>query len=596
MPYWQNWKIYIFLFYFANNICAIDLFNSHIKNGQTIAIYTGAFDPPHLGHDEVIRYAISHGIDYVIVVPDSKFNRYKPFMTSVKQRNELLSFLYNAEPLILTTTLNYEAILSYLSKKFKNIKRISIIGSDNFLRHIEENSTPKLKADGWLIIPRDKDKNNPLLKESKVLDGKPVKVADIKQLRYQGYSSTNIRNLLRSHTEFYSGLFNPSLFQLPIDCPTRNFIRDFKLYQNVPLAIAESGGFVDQIKKAISEQLLHYNQSKSYNIINAQQEGIEGLSGNLIFFVTDCADKKIITVKTFVTYTKNQQYESELSAIALFDKLNLKYSMPVKKLFSLKKDTFNLLGMEYVNGKSLESLLKELDNQKSDSVQRKIELGKVDTAFRLLGSALAELHVSNTLKIRKITKKNIKKFIDLIDQIINEIEVYKNLFEKFDIKSLRLLRKKLIKDVLQNPGYFSYLHGDAQPGNFFIDPTNKKIIMIDLADAAKYFDDQKNPKGFPAHEYYQFLSSMDLAAVQRFNLSSQELASIKKSFMDGYKFIFLQNQNDISTFESLNFFKFYWTLRGIQFDLLHLKYVTKDNPLYKKLLSDAQSKLNAILV
>jgi predicted unusual protein kinase regulating ubiquinone biosynthesis (AarF/ABC1/UbiB family) len=66
---------------------------------------------------------------------------------------------------------------------------------------------------------------------------------------------------------------------------------------------------------------------------------------------------------------------------------------------------------------------------------------------------------------------------------------------------LRSLREKLIKDILKSPAHFSYLHGDAQPGNFFIDTMNKKIIMIDLADATKYFDNQKNPKGLPAHEY-----------------------------------------------------------------------------------------------
>jgi hypothetical protein len=257
---------------------------------------------------------------------------------------------------------------------------------------------PKLRADAWLVIPRDKDKDNPLLKEFKVLAGKPVTVADINQLKYQGYSSTNIRNLLRSHTEFYSGLFNPPIAQLPIDCPTRNFIRDFKLYQNIPADRAESSDLFDQIKKAISEQLSSVKKSKQYTIMSAQQEGIEGLSGNLIFFVTDCVNKKIMTIKVFITDTKNQQYESELSAIALFHKLNLKYRMPVNTLFHVKKDLFNLLGMEYIPSKSLESLLKELSYQKIDSAQRKIELEKVNTAFHLLGSALAELHTSHTLK------------------------------------------------------------------------------------------------------------------------------------------------------------------------------------------------------
>jgi len=201
--YCKKWVFYSLWLYFVSSSHAIDLRNAAIKDGQTVAIYTGAFDPIHLGHDEVIRYALSNNIaNHVIVAPDSKFNQHKPFITDIKQRNMLLSFLYDTEATIVTTDLNYQAILNYLSEKFKNIKRIAILGSDNYLRHVQEDIIPTLTADTWLLIPRDKDKNNPLLKKHTSFVGQPIILADIKYLKYQGYSSTQVRNLRQSHPEF----------------------------------------------------------------------------------------------------------------------------------------------------------------------------------------------------------------------------------------------------------------------------------------------------------------------------------------------------------------------------------------------------------
>ncbi|MCL4361445.1 adenylyltransferase/cytidyltransferase family protein [Candidatus Dependentiae bacterium] len=381
---------------------SIDLLKAPIKPGQTIAVYTGAFDPPHFGHDEVIRYALSQGIDYVIVVPDSKFNQHKPFITDIKLRNILLHFLYETELSILTSSLDYPAIVEYLAKLNKNNKLVAILGSDNVLRHIHQGTTPKLKADSWLVIPRDQDKNDLPLKELKWFAYRPVVIADMDQLKQQGYSSTNIRNTIRSHPEFYEGRFNPPLSQLPIDCGTKSFICDFKLYQNIPQNIAESNQVIDQITKTIIQQLPQlpqFEQSTDYTVVNAQQEGIGGLSGNLIFFVTDHNNKKIMTVKVFLTTAKDWHYNAELKTIDLFHQLHLKYSVPVQKIFSLPGNSFNLLGMEYVHGTSLESMLKELNHIKDFNGQRYEALKKIQKSCSFLGSALAELHGTHAQKV-----------------------------------------------------------------------------------------------------------------------------------------------------------------------------------------------------
>lgn len=574
---------------------AEDLFKASFKSGQTIALYTGAFDPIHLGHDEVIRYALSHGIDYVIVVPDSKFNRYKPFITSVKLRNVLLNFLYRNEPSILTTTLTYDDVLDYLAKTKSEITHLAILGSDNFIRHVHENTIPKLKADSWLIIPRDEDKDNLLLRDIQRFAGRPVFIADSQQLTQQCYSSTKIRRMLRHHPEFYSGLFNPSLTELPLDHTVRDFIRDFKLYQKIPDEIAESNELIDHITKAIMQYLPQEESSQAYTITNAQQEGIESFSGNILFFVADASRKKIMTIKAFVTHAKNEQYDAGLNALAVFNHLALKHSRPVKKIFSLQGSAFNLLGLEYIEGKSLDSLLKEL-NVKIDSQQGAIIMQNITNVFYALGTALAELHTMNARTIEQPVVDSIKKFVNLSHAIIDEIEINKNLIEcaDLDVKKLHAIKDQLIASMLQNPGYFSYLHGDAQPGNFFINDQHDTIVMIDVEGAAKYFDKDKQPIGFSAHEYFQCLSSIDLAAINNVNLRFEDIKQIKDSFEAGYNAFLEERKITLSTKQSLDFFKFYWTLRSIQNDLLSLKYASYNTSLYQKSMDAVHAKLRAI--
>jgi|GEM_PF-2123763 len=578
-----KWLFYIVLMH--ANAHAEDLLKAPLKSGQTIALYTGAFDPIHLGHDEVMRYALSHGIDYVVVVPDSKFNRYKPFITSVKLRNLLLNFLYRNEPSILTTPLHYDDVIEYLAKA--DIKLVAVLGSDNFIRLLNENAVPKLKAHSWLIIPRDEDKNNPLLHNTQMLAGKPVVIADSAQLTQQGYSSTKIRTMLRHHPEFYDGFFNPSSGELPLDPTVRDFIRDFKLYQKIPDEIAESKELFGEITNAILRHVSH-GESQPYKITHALQEGIESGSGNLIFFVADATGKKIMTVKAFVTHAKDQQYDAELRALEVLQHLSLRHSRPVRPLFASQKLHFNLLGMEYVEGRSLDSLLQEFNAKAGNQ-----EAQNIKHAFYVMGTALAELHATNAGKVEEPSAAMIQKYRDVSHTVINEIERNKNLIVGADIDSATLHAKKemLVAEILRNPGHFSYLHGDAQPGNFFINNERDGVVMIDVGGAAKYFDNDKQPIGFSAHEYFQFLSSIDLAAINYGNLSAEDIQQIKDSFEAGYHAYLEEKKIILSTQESVDFFKFYWMLRGIQSDLLSLKYATNNH----QAIDRVHSKLQAIL-
>lgn len=224
--------IYTFCLVFTYDNLAIDLSRVLIEDGQTVAIYTGAFDPVHFGHDEVIRYALNRGIDFVFVVPIEKYNPFKPYMSDVSIRHRMLQDLYQSEEKVITTEWYYPQIIEHLERLNKKIKIIAILGSDNFLRSVEQSKVPKLKADEWLVVVRDDDKDNDLL-DQKELGSKPVIFADRLQMHYQGYSSTAVKRFLNEHLSFYDGSYNPTYEELPLFDSTREFIRKHQLYRNL---------------------------------------------------------------------------------------------------------------------------------------------------------------------------------------------------------------------------------------------------------------------------------------------------------------------------------------------------------------------------
>ena len=58
-----------------------------------IALYGGAFDPPHLGHESVIRTLLNHEvIDRVVCVP-SGFRTEKAYKVAEKHRRAMLEIL-----------------------------------------------------------------------------------------------------------------------------------------------------------------------------------------------------------------------------------------------------------------------------------------------------------------------------------------------------------------------------------------------------------------------------------------------------------------------------------------------------------------------
>ncbi len=139
-----------------------------------------------------------------------------------------------------------------------------------------------------------------------------------------------------------------------------------------------------------------------------------------------------------------------------------------------------------------------------------------------VAKALYELHSD---KNKNIFQDFYQKKI-IISSFIEKIKKFKNYCED---------NSEIIKNFQEDPGSLCYLHGDASINNFVIDKSTDLVSFIDLSNFKL---------GFPAYEYYQFISSITWAGFDK---------GLEDVFMNSYSVNFNENQN--------NFFKLYWNLK-----------------------------------
>lgn len=130
---------------------------------DTIALFGGSFDPPHIGHEAIIG-ALSKfkEIDKVIVMPTFlnpfKSNFYAPASLRVKWLKEIFSDYKNVE------VSDYEALkkrqvttittVKHLLKSYKKI--YLVIGADNLVSLNKWSGYDELKSlVTFIIVPRD---------------------------------------------------------------------------------------------------------------------------------------------------------------------------------------------------------------------------------------------------------------------------------------------------------------------------------------------------------------------------------------------------------------------------------------------------------
>lgn len=193
-----------------------------------IAVYGGAFDPPHIGHLISISNLLnSVFVKEVLLVPSSDGRYDKAPVAPARDRLEMLRRMLtvefgsesrvkideiqinNAQDLSCTIDL-----LENLSKKFPSEKIYFVIGSDNINQLVTWKSSEKLLSDyEFIVLPRERlQEKPPPNAKLHYLKGKEVIQCDV--------SSTQIRQLIKDGKSI-SGLVTTTV---------ANFISDNKLY------------------------------------------------------------------------------------------------------------------------------------------------------------------------------------------------------------------------------------------------------------------------------------------------------------------------------------------------------------------------------
>ena len=148
-----------------------------IKRGD--AIFGGSFDPPHLGHKEIVLKALEvEGVERIIIIP-TFLNPFKSgFHLSPRERFELLEEMFEDFEDVLVDDFEIKQnrpvftieTVEALKKRY-NIKSI-IIGADNLKSIQKWRDFEKLNSNfSWIVATRDGEslKNLKLLRDYEVI-------------------------------------------------------------------------------------------------------------------------------------------------------------------------------------------------------------------------------------------------------------------------------------------------------------------------------------------------------------------------------------------------------------------------------------------
>lgn len=132
------------------------------QSKPTVALFGGSFDPPHKGHQEIVRLATKHlSIRHLLVVP-AYLNPFKSFsLASATQRLAWCHTLFDSLDKVLVTDFEIRegrsTTTSHTVKHFNRVYNVQylIIGSDNLDTLTKWHEFAWLNAHiTWVIVTR----------------------------------------------------------------------------------------------------------------------------------------------------------------------------------------------------------------------------------------------------------------------------------------------------------------------------------------------------------------------------------------------------------------------------------------------------------
>ena len=189
----------------------------------------GTFDPPHLGHEATAKAALVQGnLDVVVLIPND-LTPHKPFRTQTPLRLQMLDAAFQHDSKIsYPESLDYgfpiiRGVMGFIHKNLNPAKIVGIIGSDVASSTLKTYFLNSFGIDEWMILTRE---NESLDDIPKMIQASPAQSF----VGPAGFSSTQIRDYLHGHPEFYESEDYPWMEALPLHSGTAALIRKTGIY------------------------------------------------------------------------------------------------------------------------------------------------------------------------------------------------------------------------------------------------------------------------------------------------------------------------------------------------------------------------------
>lgn len=156
-----------------------------------IGIFIGSFNPPHLGHLDIIKHLLNKKyVDKILIVPTKNYWN-KTNLIDINKRIAMLKSYENDNIKVDTSNNNYQytyQLMRKLKKEYSHDELYLIIGADNIINFKKWKNYEELLTYNIIIMTRN---NIDILKYTSHLTGKFTVVNDY---NFTDISSTKIRN------------------------------------------------------------------------------------------------------------------------------------------------------------------------------------------------------------------------------------------------------------------------------------------------------------------------------------------------------------------------------------------------------------------
>ncbi len=181
---------------------------------QKLGIYIGSFNPPHIGHIDVVRYLLKNKyVDKVLIIPTMNYWN-KQNLIDVSHRINMLKFYENDLIKVDDKNNNYNCtyeLMRHLRKEYKNYDLYLIIGADNIVEFDKWDKYKEILQSKVIVMNRgDID----IKKYTKKYNSDNFIV--VSDYKYIDISSTKIRKNLSSEyldREVFNYIIKNSLFK-----------------------------------------------------------------------------------------------------------------------------------------------------------------------------------------------------------------------------------------------------------------------------------------------------------------------------------------------------------------------------------------------